>query len=59
MKSNEMNQSKIIVAGIGPGSRQDITPAVKAALQEADAVIGYKCLSPLTCAPKQAASTRV
>ena len=42
MKSNEMNQSKIIVAGIGPGSRQDITPAVKAALQEADAVIGYK-----------------
>ena len=42
MKSNEMNQSKIIVAGIGPGSRQDITPAVKAALQGADAVIGYK-----------------
>ena len=42
MKSKEMKQPKIIVAGIGPGNEQDITPAVKAALHEADAVIGYK-----------------
>ena len=30
-----MKQPKIIVAGIGPGNEQDITPAVVAALQEA------------------------
>ena len=33
-----MKQSKIIVAGIGPGSEQDITPAVLAAVREADVV---------------------
>ena len=33
---------KIIVAGIGPGSREDITPAVIEAFKEADAVVGYK-----------------
>ena len=33
---------KIIVAGIGPGSREDITPAVVEALGTADAVVGYK-----------------
>ena len=33
---------KIIVAGIGPGSREDITPAVVEALGEADAVVGYQ-----------------
>ncbi len=33
---------KIIVAGIGPGSQQDITPAVLAAVREADAIVGYK-----------------
>jgi len=33
---------KIIVAGIGPGSPDDITPAVVAAIREADAVVGYK-----------------
>ena len=33
---------KIIVAGIGPGSQQDITPAVIDAVREADAVVGYK-----------------
>ena len=33
---------KIIVAGIGPGSREDITPAVVEALGMADAVVGYK-----------------
>ena len=33
---------KIIVAGIGPGCREDITPAVLEAVREADAVVGYK-----------------
>ena len=33
---------KIIVAGIGPGSREDITPAVVEALRQADAVVGYQ-----------------
>lgn len=33
---------KIIVAGIGPGSKEDITPAVMEALMEADAIVGYK-----------------
>ena len=33
---------KIIVAGIGPGSQEDITPAVLEAVREADAVVGYK-----------------
>ncbi len=33
---------KIIIAGIGPGSRQDITPAVLNAIRTADAIVGYK-----------------
>ena len=33
---------KIIVAGIGPGSREDITPAVMEAVRKADVVVGYK-----------------
>lgn len=33
---------KIIVAGIGPGSKEDITPAVLEAVRQADAVVGYK-----------------
>ena len=33
---------KIIVAGIGPGSPQDITPAVMEAVSRADVVVGYK-----------------
>ena len=33
---------KIIVAGIGPGSREDITPAVLDAVRAADAIVGYK-----------------
>lgn len=37
-----MNQSRIIIAGIGPGSPEDITPAVLSALKQADVVIGYK-----------------
>ena len=33
---------KIIVTGIGPGSREDITPAVMEAVSKADVVVGYK-----------------
>ena len=33
---------KIIIAGIGPGSKEDITPAVLEAVQKADAIVGYK-----------------
>ena len=33
---------KIIVAGIGPGSKEDITPAVLEAIGQADVVVGYK-----------------
>ncbi len=33
---------KIYVAGIGPGSEQDITPAVINAIKESDVVVGYK-----------------
>ena len=33
---------KIIVAGIGPGSQNDITPAVLETVQQADAIVGYK-----------------
>ena len=36
------DMGKIIVAGIGPGSKEDITTAVLEAVQEADAVVGYK-----------------
>lgn len=37
-----MGKAKIIVAGIGPGSEQDITPAVLNAVKQADVVVGYK-----------------
>lgn len=33
---------KIIIAGIGPGSQEDITPAVLNAVRGADAIVGYK-----------------
>ena len=33
---------KIIIAGIGPGSQEDITPAVLEAVRQADAIVGYK-----------------
>ena len=33
---------KIYVAGIGPGSPEDITPAVLKAVQDSDVVVGYK-----------------
>ena len=36
------DMKKIIVAGIGPGSREDITPAVAEALRQSDAVVGYQ-----------------
>jgi precorrin-3B C17-methyltransferase len=36
------DMGKIIVAGIGPGSKEDITPAVLEAVREADVVVGYK-----------------
>ncbi len=34
--------SKLTVAGIGPGSAEDITPAVIQAVQNSDVIIGYK-----------------
>ena len=37
-----MAMGKIIVAGIGPGSKEDITPAVLEAVQQADVIVGYK-----------------
>lgn len=37
-----MGQGQITVAGIGPGSQQDITPAVLQAIHDSDAIIGYK-----------------
>ncbi len=36
-----MKQGRIIVAGIGPGSQQDITPAVLQAIHDSDVIIGY------------------
>ena len=37
-----MSKAKITVVGIGPGSPEDITPAVAEAIREADVVVGYK-----------------
>ncbi|KGN68083.1 precorrin-3B C(17)-methyltransferase [Porphyromonas sp. COT-239 OH1446] len=36
------SKNRIIVAGIGPGSEADITPAVMKAIVESDVVVGYK-----------------
>ncbi|MBO7558426.1 MAG: precorrin-3B C(17)-methyltransferase [Bacteroidaceae bacterium] len=36
-----MMKGKIIVVGIGPGNKDDITPAVVSALRVADVVVGY------------------
>jgi precorrin-3B C17-methyltransferase len=33
---------RIIIAGIGPGCREDITPAVLEAVRQADVIVGYK-----------------
>lgn len=37
-----MLKGKIIVAGIGPGSQEDITPAVLEAIKTSDVIVGYK-----------------
>ncbi len=37
-----MGKPKITLAGLGPGSPEDITPAVVEAIQKADVVVGYK-----------------
>lgn len=37
-----MSKGKIIVAGIGPGSKEDITPAVLQAIKQSDVIVGYK-----------------
>jgi precorrin-3B C17-methyltransferase len=37
-----MSKGRIIVAGIGPGSEEDITPAVLNAIKISDVVVGYK-----------------
>lgn len=37
-----MNNPRIVVAGIGPGSAADITPAVIKAIGDSDVIIGYK-----------------
>lgn len=42
MTENNMDKAHIIVAGIGPGGEEDITPAVVQALKASDVVIGYK-----------------
>lgn len=38
----KMSNAKITVVGIGPGSSDDVTPAVMNAVKEADVVVGYK-----------------
>lgn len=40
-RQREMKK-RIIVAGIGPGSAGDVTPAVLEAVRQADVIIGYK-----------------
>ena len=42
MVNEVMEKGKITIAGIGPGSKEDITPAVIEAVSKADAVVGYK-----------------
>ncbi len=37
-----MDSKKIIIAGLGPGAPEDMTPAVLNAVREADVVVGYK-----------------
>lgn len=38
----DMKQGKIYIAGIGPGSQEDITPAVIEAIRRSDVIIGYQ-----------------
>lgn len=42
LQINRMDMAKIMVAGVGPGSKEDITPAVVQAVKEADVIVGYK-----------------
>lgn len=44
-----MTENKIIVAGIGPGSPEDITPAVVRALMTSDVVVGYNYYFQFVC----------
>jgi precorrin-3B C17-methyltransferase len=37
-----IDMGKIIIAGLGPGSKEDITPAVLEAVRDADVIVGYK-----------------
>lgn len=37
-----MKKGKIIIAGIGPGDKDDITPAVLSAIRQSDVIVGYK-----------------
>lgn len=37
-----MTKGRIIVAGIGPGSEEDITPAVMEAMKISEVIVGYK-----------------
>lgn len=37
-----MDKGRITVVGIGPGSREDMTPAAARAISEADVIVGYK-----------------
>lgn len=39
---NNMTKGKIYVAGIGPGCKADVSPAVAKALHDSDVVVGYK-----------------
>lgn len=42
MVNEVMEKGKITIAGIGPGNKEDITPAVIEAVSKADIVVGYK-----------------
>ncbi len=37
-----MGKGKIIIAGLGPGGKEDITPAVFEAIAASDVIVGYK-----------------
>lgn len=37
-----MSKGKIIVAGIGPGGKEDITPAILDTIKMSDVIVGYK-----------------
>ena len=37
-----MEKGKIIIAGIGPGDKEDITPAALSAIRQSDVIVGYK-----------------